>query len=60
MERRLTLRETQPALGGSEKPPVVDGKIEKVTFSQSVFFFFFPCPQNFVLVKWLADGVTTK
>ena len=38
MERRLTLRETQPALGGSEKPPVVDGKIEKVTFSQSVFF----------------------
>ena len=38
MERRLTLRETQPALGGSEKPPVVDVKIEKVTFSQSVFF----------------------
>ena len=36
VERRLTLRETLPTLG---EPPVVDGKIEKVTFSQSPLVF---------------------
>ena len=43
-------------------PPLLTAKLKKWHFPsfQSVGFFFFLVPQNFVLVKWQADGVTTK
>ena len=59
MERRLTLRETEPTLGGAPRCWRQNWKSDIFPVS-SLCFFFFLVPQNFVLVKWQADGVTTK